>query len=42
MKKEYIKSLNAFKIEGSSGGNLGNMLKAENKYFDIGHLPPDQ
>ncbi len=38
LKKEYVKSLNAFKIEGGGGSNLLNMLKPGLTSFDIAHI----
>jgi len=39
MKKEYIKSLNSFKIESGGGSNISNMMNPKSSYFSMGHLP---
>ena len=38
LRKEYIKSLNAFKIEGGGGQNLQNIMKAGETSFNISYV----
>lgn len=35
LRKEYVVSINAFKIEGNGGSNLLNMFKPKLTSFDI-------
>lgn len=37
--KDYIKSLNAFKIDSGSSNTLQNMMKPNLNSFDIAHIP---